>query len=109
MGWYGDSPSHDALQRILSVAHQGTTERLSRQNLANVEVAELSVLCADFVESHLGHDALEVEWIAREERHSPLPLIESNRTSDDLLNSPCVFSAGQSVCMHQPAPLLERK
>src|SRR5438105_10782789 len=83
-------------------------QRFRLDQTADVEVAEIGVLRARLVEAHLGDELLEVHRILGEERHAPLPPIESDRAGDDLRSSPRVAPAREAVTVHQLAPLRKR-
>src|SRR5690348_1913401 len=73
----------------------------------NVEIAKLGVFRAGFVEPHLGHELLEVHGIFGKEGDAPFPLIETDRTRNNLCNPARVTTAGEAVAVHQLAPVLQ--
>src|SRR5512146_708060 len=74
-----------------------------------MEVPELRVLRRDLIESHLGDELLELEWISREERHAPLPGVEADGAGDDLKDTTSVAAPDGGVAEHELAAFLERK
>src|SRR5688572_25518560 len=77
--------------------------------LSDVELTELGVVRARLVESHLGHDLLEVERVTREERHPPLPGVEPDRAADDLHDPAGIAASGGPVRDHHSAALFDRQ
>src|SRR5213078_2857023 len=53
---------------------------------ADVEMPELCIHSADFVEAHLVNQLLEDQWIVGEQIHAPLPIVEADRAGDDLFD-----------------------
>ena len=68
-----------------------------KNQLPDEELAEVGILCAHFIEAHLGDELLEVERILCEERHSLLPGIEPDCAGDHLLNLPGISPPRHSV------------
>src|SRR5690349_1813998 len=71
--------------------------RVGLDEATDVEVAEVGVLGARFVEAHLGDEPLEVDRVLGEKGYAPLPAIESDRTGDDLRNSASVSTPREAV------------
>src|SRR5438477_13187794 len=83
--------------------------RVGLDETTDVEITELGVLRAGFVEPHLGDELLEVHRILREQRDAPFPPIETDRAGDNLHNTAGVAAAREAVAVHQLAPLRQRK
>ena len=73
---------------------------LSRNDFADVKVAELGVLRAHFVEAHVGNQFLEVDRILREKRDAPFPRSQSDRTGNHLLDFSGIAASRQPVSLH---------
>src|SRR5256714_14359919 len=73
---------------------------LSRDDFADIKVAELGVLRAHFVEAHVGNQFLEVDRILREERDTPFPGSQSDRTGNHLLDFSGIAAVRQAVSLH---------
>src|SRR5438552_10558747 len=72
-------------------------------------MAEQSVDGADFVETHFVDQLLEYERIVGEKVDAPLPVIESNRTTDDLFDFSGIAAADESVIAHLAGALFDRE
>ena len=79
-----------------------------REKSPHEKLPEVSVLRADFIETHISDEFLEIDWIFREQRDSPFPRVESDCACDHLLNATGVTTTSHSVVVHEPASLLER-
>src|SRR5207249_6237743 len=66
------------------------TQQLSqicrRATHSHVEMPEQRVHCADFVKSHLVNQFLEHQRIVRPQIYSPLPIVEADRSRNNLLH-----------------------
>src|SRR5581483_4745450 len=76
---------------------------------SNVKRPEPPVRCARLVEAHLIDQLLEHQRIVGKKIDSPLPIVESHGTRDDLGDLAGKPPAHDPVIVHQPPPLLHRK
>src|SRR5207245_11666482 len=74
---------------------------------SHVEMPEQRVHCADFVKSHLVNQFLEHQRIVRPQIDSPLPIVETDRSSDDLLPFAGVAPPHEPMLGHLPSAFLD--
>src|ERR1700688_966891 len=71
--------------RALDTDVEGTKERIDR---------------ADLIKTHFVDELFEYQRIIGKEVHSPLPIVESDRTRNDLLHLAGITASDHSVVMH---------
>src|SRR5207247_3794262 len=80
------------------------TQQLSqicrRATHSHVEMPEQRVHCADFVKSHLVNQFLEHQRIVRPQIYSPLPIVEADRSRNNLLHLARVSPPPQPLLGH---------
>src|SRR5207237_209233 len=74
-----------------------------------IEMPELCIHRADFVEAHLVNQLLEHHWIVGEQIHAPLPIIEADRAGDDLLDLSGIPTANEPMFIHLARALFNRQ
>src|SRR5580704_3070561 len=72
-----------------------------------VERAEFRIAGARLVEAHLVDQLLEHQRIVGEEIDAPFPIVEADRTRNDLRDLAGVAAADHAVLAHQVAPLFD--
>src|SRR5581483_563483 len=75
----------------------------------NIELAELRVHRADFIEAHFVDHLLEDQGIVCKKIYAPFPVVETDRAGDDLFHLAGVTAAHQAVLVHLARALLDRQ
>src|ERR1051326_7150867 len=76
---------------------------------ADIECAEERVNSADLVEAHFVNELLEDERIIGEKVDAPFPVVETDRSGDDLPNLSRVPATDQAVLVHLAGALFHRQ
>src|SRR5437762_1435813 len=82
---------------------------VERELQADVELAEFAVVGAHGVEAHFVNDRLNLKRVLGEQRDTPLGIVESGRTSDQLFHFPGVLPANGAMPEHELASFFERQ
>src|SRR5439155_27129395 len=88
---------------------QSSEQFVERQLNADVKFAKVCVLRADWIETHLIDDRLDLKCIAREQSHAPFRVIETGRACNELFYFAGKFTADCGMSFHQFAALVIRK
>ena len=80
-----------------------------RNSNSNIKVTEQRIDCADFVKPHFVDQFFEDQRLIGEKIDSPLPIIESDRTGNNLPNVPGISAADKSMFTHLAGPFLDRE
>src|SRR5205823_95944 len=76
---------------------------------ADIEMPELRIHRADFTETHLVDQLFERQRIVGKQVHAPLPIVETDRSSYDLLYLTRVAPPDECMLMHLPCALFNRQ
>src|SRR5262249_1100243 len=73
---------------------------------ADVKVPEKRINRADLIKPHLVNELLEHQRVVSKQINPPLPVVETDRTGDDLFYLAGVTAADQTVLVHLPCTFL---
>src|SRR5439155_3761769 len=88
---------------------QAPEQFVERQLDSDVKFAEVRILGADRIETHLVNDRLDLKCIARKQSHTPFRVIETGRAGNELFYFAGEFATNCGVSFHQFAALVIRK
>src|SRR5436305_2026146 len=82
---------------------------IERQLNADKKFTEIRVLRAYSIKTHFVNDFLNLESIARKERHAPFGVVEPSRAGNELFHFAGKFATNFGVAAHQFAALVKRQ